>query len=89
MSSHNRTKIVKIRLSVYVLFMDNKFGRNLKDLRIQHRLSQVQLAKEIGVEQRQISRYECGINQPPFDIVEKLADYFDVSIDYFFDRASG
>lgn len=59
----------------------NNFSKNLKELRLADQLSQTALAEKIGVNQRTISSWELGVGQPNFDILLKLAHFFDVSVD--------
>jgi len=55
----------------------------LRELREEKGLTQTQLAKEIGVNQRTISQYETGINEPDIQTIEKLCLFFNVSAGYF------
>jgi transcriptional regulator with XRE-family HTH domain len=48
------------------------FGRQLKKLRNQADLSQLELATACGVSADTISHIERGINGPRFDLIEKL-----------------
>lgn len=50
-------------------------------------LSQSWLAKQAGVTEATISRILKGINIPGADLLEKLADAFDVSCDYLLGRS--
>ncbi|WP_304598899.1 helix-turn-helix domain-containing protein [Lactobacillus intestinalis] len=54
----------------------------LKELRKENNLSQRELGKAIGVTGQAISLYERGDREPKLKILEKLADYFGVSVDY-------
>jgi len=49
-------------------------------------LLQKDIAISIGVSLRSYQRYESGERKPDSDILEKLADYFDVSADYLLGR---
>lgn len=57
------------------------FGKILKELRGEQGLTQVQLAKAIGVSQGTIYFWENGINEPTSFYVVALADFFNVSTD--------
>ena len=59
----------------------------IKELRINNKISQTELAKALGTSQRTISNYESGNNQATEDVLIKLADYFDVSVDMIVGRA--
>lgn len=58
----------------------------LKDLRKEKGITQLQLAMELSMSQNSISRYETGERQAGYDELIKIADYFDVSIDYLLER---
>lgn len=62
--------------------MNNKFGDNLKKLRSEMGITQTELAKVIGVKPSTVGMYETGERQPNFEIEEKIADFFNVSLDY-------
>ncbi len=59
----------------------------LKDLREERNLTQTDVANGIGTNQRGISRWENGENQPPADMIIALADFFEVSADYILGRS--
>ena len=61
-------------------------GERLRTLRESVRLSQVKLAKEFGISQPSLARYETGDTITPPEVLLKFADYFDVSMDYIFGR---
>ena len=58
------------------------FGNNLKDLRETRNVTQGQLAEYLQVSRPTIAGYETKSRQPDFEKLEKLANYFHVSIDY-------
>ena len=58
----------------------------IKELRIEKKISQSVLAKEIGVSQKAIDYWERGVNEPKASYIVKLADFFDVSADYLLGR---
>lgn len=60
----------------------NLFVKRLIDLREAGNLSQKQVASYTGISPRMISLYESGTNNPPIDKVIKLANFFEVTIDY-------
>lgn len=57
------------------------FGKNLKKIRKNCRMTQLELAKEIGVSASIITKYERGLNTPNFDILFKLAIALDTDVD--------
>ena len=58
------------------------FSQRLKLLRNINRTTQEQLANHLGVGRPTIAGYETKGTQPSFDILQKIANFFDVSIDY-------
>ena len=63
-----------------------QIGKRLRALREGVRLTQVQMAQILGVQQSRINRYETGQSTPAPEIFLKYADYFDVSMDYLYCR---
>lgn len=58
----------------------------LKELRKKRGISQLRLAMELGMNQNSISRYESGEREADYRTLIRLADYFNVSIDYLLER---
>ncbi len=58
----------------------------LKELRKQKGISQLKLALALNTNQNTISRYETGEREPGINELIKIADYFNVSIDYLLER---
>ncbi len=58
----------------------------LKELRKKKGLSQLRLATELNTTQNTISRYENGEREPGIAELLKIADYFNVSVDYLLGR---
>ncbi len=58
----------------------------LKKLRQQKGISQLKLALDLSTNQNTISRYESGKREMDYATLIKIADYFDVSIDYILER---
>lgn len=54
----------------------------LKDLREDRDLLQKDIAKFLNMSQTGYSKYEVGTNDIPTEILKKLADYYNTSIDY-------
>ena len=55
---------------------------NLKLLRQEYGISQQKLADMIGVSQPSINKYENHNIEPEIEILKRMADYFNTSIDY-------
>ena len=58
----------------------------IKDLMMTERLSQYALAKSINVSQSTICNWLNGKKEPSVESLWKLADFFDVSVDYIIGR---
>ena len=61
-----------------------KIGEKIKELRIERALSQMQLAKGIGVSQKAIDYWERSVNEPKASYIIALARYFEITFDEFF-----
>lgn len=64
----------------------SKFPIRLKELREEKRLLSKEFAKIMNVEPATISNWENGNRFPKDDVLIKIADYFDCSIDYLLGR---
>lgn len=58
----------------------------LKQLRLNKGVLQKEVANYLGVDRTTYVKYERGDSEPNHDMLSKLADYFDVSIDYLLGR---
>ncbi|MFV0344275.1 MAG: helix-turn-helix domain-containing protein [Anaerocolumna sp.] len=58
------------------------FSTRLRHLRQKFKLTQGELADVIGLKSTAVSNYEAKRNEPSFDKLAKLCQYFDVSCDY-------
>lgn len=58
----------------------------LKEIRKSRGISQVRLAMILNTNQNTISRYETGEREPGIHELIKLADFFDISVDYLLER---
>ena len=57
------------------------FGENLKTLRVDKIISQAELADLIGMHSTHISRYERDLTQPTLEVIKKIAEALQVSVD--------
>jgi len=57
-----------------------KTGRFLQELRKEKRLTQEQIAEQMGVARRTVSRWETGSNMPDLDILLELSDLYEVDL---------
>ena len=62
--------------------MDNR----LRQLRKSKGYTQVRVQMETGIEQALLSKYENSERVPPTETLVKLADYYNVSVDYLLCR---
>ncbi|MBE7053968.1 MAG: helix-turn-helix transcriptional regulator [Ruminococcaceae bacterium] len=60
----------------------------LKMLRKEKGISQLKLAMDLNTNQNTISRYETGEREPGINELIKIADYFNVSIDYLLEQTN-
>jgi transcriptional regulator with XRE-family HTH domain len=61
---------------------------NIKILRAEKNMSQKDLAKQVHVTQTAVSQWEMGKTNPDIKTADKLALYFDVSVDFLLGRTS-
>ena len=59
---------------------------NLRLLRKSKGYTQIALQMKTGIEQSLLSKFENGERTPPTETLVRLADFFDVSIDYILCR---
>ena len=62
------------------------FSDRLRQIRRFRNVTQVQLAEAIGITDRACRRYESGENEPTLSVLQAIADYFDLSVDYLMGR---
>lgn len=60
--------------------------QRIRELREDHDLTQVQMGKILSCSQRVYSNYERGELDIPTEILIKLADFYEVSVDYLLNR---
>lgn len=65
----------------------SKLSERLQQLKAERSLLQQDIAKDNNISLRTYRYYEKGERQPSADVLEKLADYFEVSIDYLVGRS--
>lgn len=61
-------------------------NNRLKELRKSRKLTQVSLQMKTGIEQALLSKYETGERIPPTETLLRLAEFYNVSIDYILCR---
>ena len=62
-----------------------KFQR-IQDLRTDADMSQKQLSEILHISQRSYSHYETGSRNSPVEMLIRLANYYDISVDYLVGR---
>ena len=62
------------------------FEQRIRFLRQSRELNQVQLAEKLGVTKQSVSNWENDNIVPSVDMIEKIADFFNVSTDYLLGR---
>ena len=60
--------------------------RNLKNIREDRDIKQKEIAAMLNVSQNTYSQYETGVISLTAEVLIKLSDFYDVSIDYLLDR---
>ena len=63
-----------------------QFGNVLRSLRQRNNMTQKQLADIFGVSESRIGMYERCQREPDFEMLEAIADYFNVDMDYLTGR---
>ncbi|MCL2370283.1 MAG: helix-turn-helix transcriptional regulator [Firmicutes bacterium] len=62
------------------------FRTRLKQIRTERGIGQVEIAKAIGVSKSVVSFWETGKCEPTLTPIIKLANFFDIDIDYLVGR---
>ncbi len=65
-----------------------RMGQKLKELRAATNLTQKEVADRVGVSPSVLSTYETEDRHPSYDVLNKLADLYDVSTDYLIGKES-
>lgn len=60
----------------------------LKQLREERNLSKIEIAKCLNISQSTYGKYELGKRKPDIDTLERLAVFFNVSIDYLLGKTN-
>ena len=62
-----------------------EMGERIRECRKQRNLSQAQMAEAIGISNNAFSNIETGNSNATLENVKKIAEYFQVSLDYLTD----
>ena len=57
-----------------------KTGAFLKELRKEKNITQEELAEQMGVSRRTVSRWETGSNMPDMDVLIDISDFYEVDL---------
>ena len=63
------------------------FGERLRILREEKGITQIDLAKYLSLANSTVSQYEADKRDPDSAMLQKLAEYFDVTLDYLMGRS--
>lgn len=64
----------------------SKFTERLLLLRNEKKLNQEDVIAEFGMSIRTYRRYETGVGEPSMSVLWKIADFYNVSVDYLIGR---
>lgn len=67
--------------------MNKEFGRKISLLRKKKGLNQKEVCEKLGISQALLSHYEKGIRECGLSFLVKIADLYDVSVDYLLGRS--
>lgn len=67
----------------------SEFGENLKNLRKRRGMTQNELGAKVGLSKAVVSKYENGMGYPSFDVLVRIAQFFDVTTDYLLGVTKG
>ena len=65
--------------------MGNLFSEKIRALRKERKLSQAAVVEQVGISMRGYQDLELGA-KPTFDNLLRIADFYDVSVDWLMDR---
>lgn len=65
-----------------------KFNERLLSLRKKKKLSQFELAQSLGIHKNVLGKYERNEVKPSIDVANKMADFFEVSLDFLMGKQS-
>lgn len=63
-------------------------GERIKSLRIDHHVTQQELADSVNIKRATLANWEINRTEPGYDSLCKIADRFDVSVDYLLGRTN-
>jgi len=75
-----------IKKEVFSMHTINTFGTRLRELRENNNLSQLEMANSISCSRKSLSNYELGMREPDFDMLIRICDFFNITIDFLLGR---
>ena len=75
-----------VKINAYNIGGDDMLYRRIRDLREDQDLTQREMGEILSCSQRVYSNYERGELDIPTEILIKLADFHNVSVDYLLNR---
>ncbi len=72
--------------NIYISRKITSFPKRLKEIRKRNHMTQLQLAKFLGLEEVSYQYYEYGAHEPKLENLIKLADLFQVTLDELLGR---
>ena len=79
---HRKVSILAYSIHIHRIYYIMCLDKRLTELRKENKLSQDALAKKIGVHPNVIGRYERDEAKPTIEVATKMADVFEVTVDY-------
>jgi|ERR1700730_5858875 transcriptional regulator with XRE-family HTH domain len=62
------------------------YGDRIAELREKRALTQEELASKLGISRASLSHYETSRREPDYETINKIATFFNVSVDYILGR---
>ena len=62
------------------------FGEKIRMLREEKKMSQIEMAKNLQITSQALSQYELNKRMPDTGMIQKIADFFNVTTDYILGR---
>ena len=62
--------------------------KRIKELRKEKGITQVNVSTNIGVEESYYGKYERGVHDIPLSVLIRIADFYNVSVDYIKERTN-
>ena len=70
------------------MFFEVSFKERLKGLREDRDLTQLEVAQALNITRAALANYEQGTREPDIELLVKIANYFDITLDYLLCRTN-